>query len=101
MTIYIWVDDIRKPHGYKTEQTVWAKTYESAIILLNTFCHNSRFEVVLDPDHDLGTEKSGYDVCKYIVENQLPVAGFHIHSMNPVGVENMRQLLTHYGYKEI
>jgi len=51
-------------------------------------------------NHDLGEEKSGYDVAKYIVEYQLPIGSFRVHSMNPVGRRNIEQLLTHYGYKE-
>lgn len=51
--------------------------------------------------HDDTLAPSGYDICKYIVENHIPLVGFHLHTMNPVGRENMRRLLTHYGYKEI
>lgn len=65
--------------------------------------------LILDLDHDLGeTEdgynelaRTGYDVCKWIIENNSQQLYFHIHSMNPVGAQNMRQLLTHYGYKEL
>ena len=52
-------------------------------------------------DHDLGVDKTGYDVAKYIVEHQIEIKGFKIHSANPVGRFNIRQLMTHYGYKEL
>ena len=52
----------------------------------------------IDFDHDLGNGKSGYDVAKYIVENQLPCKGYRIHSMNPVGKQNIDQLLHRYKY---
>ena len=35
------------------------------------------------------------------IENDIAIEGFKIHSMNLIGVSNIRQLLTHYGYKEI
>ena len=65
--------------------------------------------LILDLDHDLGEEeegynelsRTGYDVCKWMVETGFPTCYFHIHSQNAVGAANMRQLLTHYGYKEI
>ena len=99
-TMFIWIDDLRRPPStYDSQRTVWAKTYRGAVALLETFCNRENLRVILDLDHDLGQAKSGYDVCKYVVENHLPLAGFRIHSMNPVGRDNMIQLMTHYGYK--
>ena len=110
MKYFLYVDDIRSNDSfYKTlsNYTEWqphiARNYSEAIRLLND-CSDG--EIIIDLDHDLGFdglkfEKSGYDICKYIVENQIPLRAFHIHSMNPVGIHNMRQLLQHYGYSEI
>ena len=56
---------------------------------------------IISFDHDLGEDKTGYDIAKYIVENNINIGGFNIHSMNVVGRKNIRDLLTHYGYKEI
>ena len=54
---------------------------------------------MLDLDHDLGETKTGYDICKFIVENELTKCGYIIlHTQNPVGMANMKQLLSHYGY---
>lgn len=52
-------------------------------------------------DSDLGETKSGYDIAKYLVENQIKIGAFRIHSMNVVGKKNISELLTHYGYIEI
>ena len=94
-TYFIWLDDIRNaPAHYEV-----ARTYSSAIQLLNS-CLVYTDNIHISFDHDLGEEKSGYDVAKYIVENHIPCT-FSIHSMNPVGAENIRQLMTHYGYVEI
>ena len=87
------------------------KVYDETIHVLDHMRDymNKDEVLILDLDHDLGeTEdgynelaRTGYDVCKWMVENEFPICYFHIHSMNSVGSANMRQLLTHYGYKEI
>ena len=113
MNIYIYVDDIREDDTffktlYNYTHMEWipiiCRSAEEAIFFLNYY-NEEFYNVIIDFDHDLGMNDdiapSGYDICKYIVENQIPMLGFHIHSMNPVGVANMRQLLTHYGYREI
>ena len=88
----LYVDDIRFPHQIGAEITV-ARTYDEAI----QYIDNSYDIISLD--HDLGEEKTGYDIAKYIVENQIKVRAVVIHSANPVGKFNINQLLTHYGYK--
>lgn len=94
----LFVDDLRKPNYDEWECSVSiSKTYINAIQRLK---EEGPFDII-DLDHDLGEEKTGYDIAKYIVENNIPIKAFTIHSMNPVGVKNIRELLTHYGYKEI
>lgn len=91
----LYVDDIRFPeyfHQIGAEITV-ARTYDEAI----QYIDNSYDIISLD--HDLGEDKTGYDIAKYIVENQIKVGAVAIHSANPVGKFNINQLLTHYGYK--
>lgn len=97
--IKIWIDDMREaPKGY-----CWCQDAETAFRILDYYTHYSDENEIAEIsfDHDLGEEVSGYDIAKYIVENQIAIGGFKIHSANPVGVFNIRQLLTHYGYKEI
>lgn len=108
---YVYVDDCRKPDFYAYNSYYYAcyeyglcvpiicRTYDGVIDLLDEL-QQMNAEVILDLDHDLGESKTGYDICKYIVENQYPLLGFHIHSMNPVGVFNMSHLLKHYGYTQ-
>lgn len=92
----IWIDDIRPaPIGMR-----WCKNYDSAIATLDYFvtCEGGIDGVHFD--HDLGQDsKSGYEVAKYIVENQIPIGYFSVHSMNPVGRSSIIKLLTYYGYK--
>ncbi|HRZ18568.1 MAG TPA: hypothetical protein P5136_00750 [Methanofastidiosum sp.] len=55
-------------------------------------------------DHDLEFKSSGYttpqytgyDCAKYLVENNLEIKEFTVHSMNPVGRENIIGLLKNW-----
>lgn len=89
----LWIDDIRHiPNNYINEyNTVIARSYNEAIKELHRF----RYDIIC-LDHDLGEEKTGYDVCKYIVENDIYCSEFRIHTSNPVGRQNMTQLLSRY-----
>ena len=55
----------------------------------------------IDLDHDLGEEKTGYDICKYIIENNIKLDRVYIHTSNPVGRDNMKQLLERYTDNQI
>ena len=90
----LWIDDIRKPPIY-FGFCDWVTNYADAIFFLN----HKKYDLVCF-DHDLGEKYSGYDIAKWMVSHNYPSCGFSIHSMNPVGRTNIRQLLTHYGYKE-
>ena len=105
--IYLFVDDDRMSMfdkiGFETANTdiycYWCKTYDSAISRIKFHAENND-SIILDLDHDLGEGKTGYDIAKYVVENQIPLYCFKCHSMNPVGRKNIEQLLIHYGYKK-
>ena len=97
----LFIDDIRNPFNYIKDVNevciIQAKTYSAAIQALEDFT----FDIIFF-DHDLGEEKTGYDIAKYIVENQIEIKdGFKIHSANVVGRKNIYELLTHYGYQYI
>jgi hypothetical protein len=97
--ILIWVDDERDIPAYMKwmGEIVICRTYRQAISALKQYCRDSQVYVALD--HDLGCQQTGYDIAKYIVENELPIYGFECHSLNPVGRKNIEDLLLHYGYK--
>lgn len=91
----LYIDDIRFPeyfHQIGAEITI-ARTYDEAIQYLG-----DEYDVI-SLDHDLAEDKTGYDIAKYIVENQLKIGKVAIHSANSVGRDNIKQLLTHYGYE--
>lgn len=92
LTLKVFLDDMRDcPDGFTL-----ARSYEACLLLLDT-----QDVDVLSLDHDLGSEKTGYDVCKYVVEkwflgqSQQPIEIF-LHTDNPVGRDNMYQLLSRY-----
>lgn len=100
--IFLWVDDERKNPFENVPfcegaSTHTVRSYQATIEFLER-CRDVH-EVYIDLDHDLGEEKTGYDICKFIVSTNYPLIGFHLHTMNVVGRKNMEQLLTHYGYK--
>lgn len=113
MTIYLWLDDIRDmpwQSNLYCDKAIVVRNYASAVAAIKKY-YSPSIDLICDLDHDLGydgldpdcdhsNDPTGYDFCKYLVENEI-IGKFHIHSMNAVGGENMRQLLTHYGWKEI
>ena len=93
--IYIYIDDMRQP---LIPDAIWVKSYDEAITALATIPYSP--SLVIDFDHDLGEGKTGYDIAKWLIEYNY-FGKFRIHSMNPVGANNIRQLLKHYGWTEI
>lgn len=98
-TALVYLDDVRNviPRGSYRSFCV-CRSYDAFVENVEHMVKD--YDVYVSFDHDLGEDKSGYDCAKWIVENHIPIKGFSIHSMNPVGVANIRQLLTHYGYEE-
>lgn len=89
----LWIDDLRPiPNHYiDNYHIVTARSYNEAVHELHRFRYN-----IICLDHDLGEEKTGYDVCKYIIENNIPCDEYRIHTSNPVGRKNMTDLLSRY-----
>lgn len=96
--IYLWLDDERSVPKYFNNGIVKVATnVDDAIsIICNEVKNDSIF---ISFDHDLGTDKTGYDFAKWLIEHNY-TGYFHIHTMNPVGAANIRQLLAHYGWTE-
>lgn len=75
----------------------WAIDYNAAT---NGFGYR-KYDIVF-LDHDLGEGKmTGYDVAKFMVEHNIKVGLVVIHTMNPVGADNIHTLLRNTGYKTI
>jgi len=92
----LWIDDVRKaPYGY-----VWLKSVNSAIDFIEKNVNDIE---LIDIDHDAGDYYSdGGDYIKILdyLEFMRLSYPIHIHSMNPVGVQNMRNIINKNGWIE-
>ena len=102
----LWIDDVRPaPNGY-----VWCKSVNEAKKTIRANTPMWTFEPptqdieLIDIDHDAGDYASdGGDYIKLLdwfeeTGRNYPI---HIHSMNLVGVENMRRIIQRNGWKEV
>ena len=97
---YLWIDDERPVAKYFNNGNAQrAKSYNDAIDIFLDI-NDGTDNICISFDHDLGTDKSGYDFAKWLIEHEYK-GYFHIHSMNPIGSFNIRQLLEHYGWGEV
>ena len=97
----IWVDDVRPaPEGY-----VWCKSVISAKLCLESLMKRNEKIELLDVDHDAGDyffDGGDYiEILNWLERYDICYFPIHIHSMNPVGVENMRNIIRRNGWKEI
>lgn len=100
----LWIDDLRSaPDGY-----VWAKSVNEAKTAIWQYEHNMIDDnILIDLDHDAGDYASeGGDYIKLLdwleAKNIVDIGySFHLHSMNPVGVQNMRAIIKKNGWREI
>lgn len=108
LSMKIWVDDVRPaPYGY-----VWCKTVNEVKNIIT--CVHSMHNIEcpdflpcihhLDLDHDAGDyAKFGGDYIEIL--NWLELQGWMIpirlHTMNPVGRENMRRIIQKNCWQEI
>lgn len=109
----LWIDDVRPaPEGY-----VWCKSINEAKRVIRAYEEDASYHwknygyvstrmkiELIDIDHDAGEYASdGGDYIKLLdwLEETGRNYPIHIHSMNPVGVENMRRIIQRNGWKEI
>ena len=95
---YLWLDDERPVSKYFNNGIAEiARSYDEAIDIFLDI--NDGDDIFISFDHDLSTDKTGYDFAKWLVEHRI-TGFFNIHSMNPAGAFNIHQLLVHYGWIE-
>lgn len=106
----IWVDDVREPPvGY-----VWCKTTNEAKTIITCMMQmrsiscewNLPYISIIDLDHDAGDyAKYGGDYIEILnwLEKQYWTIDFpfRLHTMNPVGRENMRRILKKNNWLEV
>ena len=105
--MFLWIDDLREPP--KTGNNwLWARSVNEAKTAIMFYERQYQADFILiDLDHDAGDY--GWDggdyieVLKWLEHQQLPDTGytFHIHTMKPVGRDNMRAIINSNGWKEI
>lgn len=102
----LWIDDIRPaPNNY-----FWVRTVNQAIYIIRRIenydkkhNHENSLELI-DIDHDAGDYAfDGGDYIKLLdwLEETGRNYPIHIHSMNPVGIANMRAIIQRNGWKEV
>ena len=97
----IWIDDVRSaPEGY-----VWCKSVNETISFIDKWDRICEIKIdLIDIDHDAGDYvNDGGDYIKLLdwLEETGRDYPIRIHSMNPVGRENMRRIIERNGWKEI
>lgn len=104
----IWVDDVRPaPDGYVWCQTVnEAKHIITHVFSLHHIHHTANLPSIdlLDLDHDAGEmSRWGGDYIKILdwLEKQNWSIPIKLHTMNPVGRENMRAIIQKNGWTEV
>ena len=97
--IKLWIDDVRPaPEDY-----VWFKTVNDAKEWIGSIEYTYGIELI-SIDHDAGDYAcDGGDYIRLLdwLEETGRNYPIHIHSMNPVGVQNMRAIIQRNGWKEI
>ena len=107
MVLKLWIDDVRPaPDGY-----VWIRSVNKAHEFIEIYENIYRREqdpfmkiVLIDIDHDAGDySEDGGDYIKLLdwLEETGRNYPIRIHSMNPVGVVNMRAIIERNGWTEV
>ena len=119
----LWLDDVRPaPEGYVWCHSVWRVEKEICIREMKNLSLREELRAgihpepakeilalideieLIDIDHDLGDYAvyggDGIKLLDWLEETgrNYPI---RIHSMNPVGVENMRRIIERNGWKEV
>ena len=104
-TFKVWVDDLRTP---PSDANVWVRSVEEARVVIYMYEKQYDYDtILLDLDHDAGDFASDggdyINILNWLEESGLVDTGysFRLHSMNPVGVQNMRAIIQKNNWKEI
>jgi len=101
--MFLWVDDLRKP---PSDKYIWVQsTFQAIGSITDCRKHRPTEQIVIDLDHDSGDfYQYGGDYIKildWMEEQGIDDIAIHLHTMNPVGRENMRRIIQHNGWKQI
>jgi hypothetical protein len=105
----LWIDDVRPAPGILSDDWVWIQEVNAAkeyIAIMERGVekgYNTIIELI-DIDHDAGEyAQYGGDYIKLLdwLEETGRNYPIRIHSMNPVGVQNMRAIIQRNGWTEV
>ena len=100
----LWVDDLRIPPGDIFGEWAWCKSVYTTKILIESQEEANNPVELIDIDHDAGDYVNyGGDYIKLLdwLEETGRNYPIRIHSMNPVGAENMRRIIERNGWTEV
>lgn len=104
----LWIDDVRNPPGTLSEGWIWITEVNAAkryITIMERGAEKGHEGIeLIDIDHDAGNFASeGGDYIKLLdwLEETGRNYPIRIHSMNPVGVQNMRAIIQRNGWMEV
>lgn len=99
MNYRMFLDDERYPPAESADDIVIARNFDDAV----WYVQNWGVPYFISFDHDLGKGKDGYDFAKWLTEHiidsnqRLPeYFDFYVHSMNPVGKENIQKYMENF-----
>lgn len=112
----LFLDDVRDPNKFLKDIRTWitARNYQEFVEIIKKrgLPKFISFDHDIEPDQYVGNvlediknckiirSKNGYDCAKWLLQHCMEIGAdlpdYQIHSMNPVGVENIRQLLKNY-----
>ena len=104
MVFKLWIDDIRTP---PSDEWMWIKSVNKAKMVIKAVVEYDKNPIeIISIDHDAGDYfNDGGDYIRLLdfIESQFGNHQwtFHIHSANPVGVQNMRRIIQRNGWNEI
>jgi hypothetical protein len=113
MYVVLWLDDVREPNynwnkyicgSSSSIRPIWCRSVNEAKAAYNLLNFLPDTDFIIDLDHDAGDYASeGGDYIKFLdwleeeYPEDFPKIIWHIHSMNPVGIANMRQIIERNG----
>lgn len=95
----LWIDDEREP----SSDWIWLKSVKDTIAFLQSYITND--DILISLNHDAGyfAQYGGdyINILNYLEAHNIhdDRLCFHIHSLNPVGRQNMEQIIRHNNWR--
>jgi len=95
------VYEMTKDSDYKNNEWILVKDYPEFIkIIEDKYKQYCILPEIISFDHDIGEDYTGKDCAKWFIDfcfdNNLEIPKIKIHSMNPIGKQNIANLFDDY-----